>query len=72
MAARITLATVRWDGIVGATGYEIRVNGVAVATAGARARTSRVSVSDATTIEVVDLPERGLAQTLVLTQADGA
>lgn len=68
MAARITLATVRWDGVPGATGYEIRKDGNYATTAGQKARTTRVSVDEATLIEVIDLPNRTLVQALDLTQ----
>lgn len=68
MTARLTYAIVRWDYVPGATGYEIRKDGVRVATAGQKARTSRVSVDEATLIEVIDLPNRTLVQALDLTQ----
>ena len=64
MPPRVTLLHVRWDGVPGATGYEIAVNGAKVATAGARARTSKLSVSDISLIVVTDLPARSVEQVL--------
>lgn len=71
MGLRISLVDVKWDGVEGATSYEIRVNGKPVATAGAKARKSRVSVTDATVISVVDLPNKRVIQELRLSQEDG-
>lgn len=68
MTARITLVTVRWDGVPGASGWEILRDGVKVATAGQKARTTRVAVDDNTRVEIVDLPARTLVQEVVLTQ----
>lgn len=72
MGLKITLVNVRWFGVVGATGYEIQVDGKKVATAGARARTSRVAVDDATRVTVIDLPKRSLEQELVFSQDEAA
>ena len=60
----------RWESVPGTvTGWEIRKNGVKVATAGAKSRTTKVGVSSATTIEVIDLPRSSTVQEIILTQA---
>ena len=72
MALRATLLHVRWDAVAGATGYEITVDGTRVATAGPRARTTRLSVKDGNhTIAIIDLPNRTLTQEIDLEYADG-
>lgn len=68
MAARITLVSIRWDPVVGSTGYDIVVDGRKVATAGAKATTTRVTVDNSTLVEIVDLPARQSVQALQLTQ----
>lgn len=74
MGLRISLATVAWDGVVGATGYEIRVDNKPVATAGAQTRSARVKVAQSgpTEVTVTDLPSRTVEQYLQVTQSDGA
>lgn len=69
MTARITLVTIRWDGVPGATGWEIVLDGTRKVQAGQKVRTTRVSVDDATRIEVWDLPNRTTVQEVNLTQA---
>jgi len=62
-----TLVNLRWDSVPGATGWEILVDGVRVATAGARARTTKVGVKTGTkTVSVIDLPGRTSEQTVEL------
>lgn len=57
----------RWEGVPGATGYQIVIDGVAVATAGQKARTTRVSVKDGKhTVQIVDLPARSAPQEIDL------
>lgn len=68
MAAAVTLLRIRWDGVPGATGYEIVVDGRRVATTGPKARTTNVSVGQATKVAVVDLPARSLSQTVEFSQ----
>lgn len=68
MAARIEYATVRWDSVPGATSWEIVKDGAVVATAGAKARTTRVLVDESTLIEIIDLPARTTIQALDLSQ----
>lgn len=70
MGLRVELLSVRWDGVVGATGYEIQVDGKAVSTAGPRARVTRVAVDDATRVTVVDLPMRSVEQEITFSQGD--
>jgi hypothetical protein len=70
MALKIVQVKVQWDGVVGATSYEIRKDGVKVATAGKAARFSQVSVDDDTKIEVVSLPNK-MVQECDFKQADG-
>lgn len=72
MAAKIEHAIIRWDSVPGATGWEIRKDGAAVATAGMRARTTKVLVDESTLVEIVDLPARTTTQALLLTQEVGA
>jgi hypothetical protein len=60
--ASVTSITVRWDGVQGATGYEIRKNGVAIGTRGPRARTHSLPVEGTTKMEIVDLPARSSVQ----------
>jgi hypothetical protein len=68
MTIQVYLVNIRWEGVEGATGYEIRKDGVKVATAGSKARTTRVSVDDKTVVEVVDLPTRSVTQTVDFSQ----
>jgi hypothetical protein len=49
---------IRWEAVAGATGYEIRRDGVVIGTKGKLARTVTVNVDDRTLIEVLALPER--------------
>lgn len=63
---------IRWAGVEGVTGYEIKVNDKVVSTTGAKARTTRVVVDGPTKIEIIDLPERSLVQTLDFSQEDSA
>lgn len=70
MGLRVELVSVRWDGVEGATGYEIRVGGKTVATAGGKARSTRVSVTGESVITVVDLPGRRVEQELRFSQED--
>jgi hypothetical protein len=60
----------RWEKVEGATGYEIRKDGVKVATAGQNARTTRVSVDADTLVEVVALPAREVVQTVEFSQEE--
>lgn len=53
---QVTLVNLRWEPVEGTTLWEIRKDGVKVATAGAKARTTRVSVDDKTLVEIVALP----------------
>ena len=68
MPMRVTLVHVRWDAVPGATGYAIHVDGKRVATAGPRARTTRVTVDDATLLEILPLPALKPVQAIELTQ----
>lgn len=68
---RVTLVNVRWEPVEGATGWEIRKDGVKVATAGAKARTTRMSVDEQTLLEVVDLPARSRTQSIEFGQQFG-
>jgi hypothetical protein len=47
---------VRWDGLAGATGYEVVKDGVVVGTKGKLARTTSVKVDAQTVVEVRALP----------------
>jgi len=71
MLPTIYLAYIRWEGVEGATGYEIWKDGVRVSTAGPKARTTRVSVDDATVVTIVDLPARSREQTIDFAQVTG-
>ena len=62
MPPKVANLLVTWDGVPEATGYEIKVNGVKVATTGSKARNSRVNVQASSVIEVTDLPSRSLVQ----------
>lgn len=55
-----TYYSLRWDSVPHAvSGWEIQINGAKVATAGARARTTRLSAKPGKmTVKVVDLPGR--------------
>lgn len=72
MTPEVTLIGIRWIGVSGAKGYEIKVDGKVVATTGPKARSSRVSVSAATKIEITDLPARSFAQLVDFSQVDSA
>ena len=64
---RATLVNLRWEGVTGATEYEIQVDGVKVSTAGPNARTTRVSVNDGEhVVSVVDLPARSKTQKITV------
>ena len=71
MTVRVSLVTVHWEPVAGATGYEISVNGAKVATAGVKARSSKLSVGEDTLISVVDLPARSLSQQVHFEQKIG-
>lgn len=68
MLPAIYLVHIRWEGVPGATSYQILVDGKAVAKAGAKARTTKVSVDDATLVEIIDLPARSRIQAIDLSQ----
>jgi hypothetical protein len=71
VALTITQVRVHWDGVAGAAGYEIRVDGVKKATTKATTRSSLVSVDDKCKLEVLDLPKKGLVQECDFEQKDG-
>ncbi len=65
MALTPFLVSLRWTPVVGATGYEILIDGKKIATAGAAAKSTRVSVGDGVkVVEVIDLPHRSSIQSL--------
>lgn len=65
MALAPYLIYVRWQPVEGATGYELRIDGNVVATAGPKARTTRFAVKPGVDIlEVLDLPNRAVSQRL--------
>lgn len=67
--ATVMLLTIRFDGVPGATGYEIRKDGRVVSKTGANARQTRISVGTAATkISVIDLPARSLEQIVDFSQ----
>lgn len=68
MTPAVTLLGIRWNAVAGAAGYAIKVNGRVVATTGPKARTTRVSVANATKVEIIDLPACSLAQTVDFSQ----
>lgn len=68
MLPSIYLAYIRWEGVEGATGYQIRIDGKPVSKTGPRARTTKVRVDEATLVEIVDLPAESRVQTVDLTQ----
>lgn len=59
-----TLYSFKWDPVAGATGWEIQIDGRKVATAGAKARSTRVKAPAEGTMRVaiVDLPGRTTRQ----------
>ena len=59
---------VRWVGVSGATGYEVRKDGVVVGTRGKLARTTSIKVDDKTVVEIIDLPTRSVTQTVDFSQ----
>jgi hypothetical protein len=65
---RVYWINVRWDGVPGAERYEIAVDGVPVSTAGPNARTTRLSVQNATLVEISDLPLRSVVQAVEFSQ----
>lgn len=70
---RATLLHLSWEGVTGATEYEIQVDGVKVSTAGANARTTKVSVRDGKhTVAVVDLPSRSRTQKITVEYGVGS
>lgn len=65
---KISLLNLRWDNVLNATGYEIRVNNKVVSTTGPNARTTKVAVLDNALIEVIDLPKRSVIQAVDFSQ----
>jgi len=59
---------VRWEGLAGATGYEVVKDGVVVGTRGSKARTTVLQVDDSTVVEVRALPTRTVVGTVDFSQ----
>lgn len=48
MTLKLNLVTLRWDGVAGATQYEIQLDGVKVAVAGSKARSTKITIPEGT------------------------
>ena len=67
----VSQMVVRWAEVQGVVEkYQISVDGKVLTTAGPNARSTKVSVSEFTVIEVVDLPRRSVTQVFEITQKE--
>jgi hypothetical protein len=59
---------VRWEGLAGATGYQVVKDGVVVGTRGPKARTTSLNVDDSTLVEIRALPSGTVVGTVDFSQ----